>query len=39
MRYIVVDLEATCWDGVRGSPKMEIIEIGAVQLASCHSAR
>ena len=32
MRYIVVDLEATCWEGVR-SPDMEIIEIGAVALA------
>lgn len=35
MRYVVVDLEATCWEGVRGSPKMEIIEIGAVRLAGC----
>lgn len=34
MRYVIVDLEATCWEGVRGSPKMEIIEIGAVRLAS-----
>ena len=34
MRYVVVDLEATCWEGVRGSPKMEIIEIGAVRLAA-----
>ena len=33
MRYVIVDLEATCWEGVRGSPKMEIIEIGAVRLA------
>ena len=33
MRYIVVDLEATCWEGVR-SPDTEIIEIGAVMLAS-----
>lgn len=34
MRYVVVDLEATGWEGASGSPKMEIIEIGAVQLAS-----
>ncbi len=33
MRYIVVDLEATCWENTR-SPDMEIIEIGAVLLAS-----
>ena len=34
MRYGVVDLEATCWEE-RGSPeRMEIIEIGAVLLAS-----
>jgi len=33
MRYVIVDLEATCWEDVRGSPKMEIIEIGAVLLA------
>jgi inhibitor of KinA sporulation pathway (predicted exonuclease) len=32
MRYVIVDLEATCWEDVRGSPKMEIIEIGAVLL-------
>jgi 3'-5' exoribonuclease 1 len=34
VRYVVVDLEATCWEE-RGSPeRMEIIEIGAVLLAS-----
>lgn len=33
MRYVIVDLEATCWENVRGSPEMEIIEIGAVRLA------
>ena len=33
MRYIVLDLEATCWEGVR-SPDMETIEVGAVMLAS-----
>ena len=32
MRYVIVDLEATCWEGVRGSPDMEIIEIGALCL-------
>jgi inhibitor of KinA sporulation pathway (predicted exonuclease) len=32
MRYVVVDLEATCWEDARGSPDMEIIEIGAVHL-------
>ena len=34
MRYVIIDLEATCWEGVRHSPKMAIIEIGAVCLAS-----
>ena len=33
MRYIVVDLEATCWEGVR-SPDMETIEVGAAALTS-----
>ena len=33
MRYVVVDLEATCWEGVR-SPDMETIEVGAVALGS-----
>ena len=33
MRYVIVDLEATCWEG--GSPdRMEIIEIGSVLLES-----
>lgn len=32
MRYIIVDLEATCWEGVRDPGRMEIIEIGAVEL-------
>ena len=31
MRYIIVDLEATCWEGERFR-QMEIIEIGAVKL-------
>ncbi len=32
MRYIIVDLEATCWENVRDYDRMEIIEIGAVEL-------
>lgn len=32
MRYIVVDLEATCWENVRDFGRMETIEIGAVEL-------
>ena len=32
MRYIVVDLEATCWENVRDYERMETIEIGAVEL-------
>jgi inhibitor of KinA sporulation pathway (predicted exonuclease) len=32
MRYIVVDLEATCWENVRDFDRMETIEIGAVEL-------
>ena len=32
MRYIVVDVEATCWENVRDFGRMEIIEIGAVEL-------
>ncbi|MEZ6142137.1 MAG: 3'-5' exonuclease [Zavarzinella sp.] len=32
MRYIIVDLEATCWENVRDFDRMEIIEIGAVEL-------
>ncbi len=34
LRYIVVDLEATCWETRDSSRHMEIIEIGAVCLAS-----
>lgn len=34
MRYIVVDLEATCWENVRDAGRMEIIEIGAIELPS-----
>ena len=33
MRYIIVDLEATCWEGRTPVEKMETIEIGAVALA------
>ncbi|MFH1438386.1 MAG: 3'-5' exonuclease, partial [Pseudomonadota bacterium] len=32
MQYIVVDLEATCWERRSGVEEMEIIEIGAVRL-------
>jgi inhibitor of KinA sporulation pathway (predicted exonuclease) len=32
MRYIIVDLEATCWKKGISRQRMEIIEIGAVQL-------
>lgn len=31
--YIIIDLEATCWEGAGHRDKMEIIEIGAVRLA------
>lgn len=34
MHYIICDLEATCWAGERCPDRMEIIEIGAVKLAS-----
>lgn len=34
MRYVIVDLEATCWENTRRPDRMEIIEIGAVHLAS-----
>ncbi len=36
MRYIIVDLEATCWANSRGAGRMEIIEIGAVHLDSAN---
>lgn len=32
MRYVIVDLEATCWENVRNPDRMETIEIGAVEL-------
>lgn len=34
MRYVIVDLEATCWEGQANRDKMEIIEIGAVLMPS-----
>ena len=34
MRFIIVDLEATCWENVRSYDRMEIIEIGAVEMSS-----
>jgi 3'-5' exoribonuclease 1 len=34
MRYIIVDLEATCWENARNTDRMEIIEIGAILLLS-----
>jgi 3'-5' exoribonuclease 1 len=34
MRYIVVDLEATCWEDRPHPKEMEAIEIGAVLLTS-----
>jgi 3'-5' exoribonuclease 1 len=38
MRYIVVDVEATCWENIRDFGRMEIIEIGAVELPKADSA-
>ncbi len=32
MQYIIVDLEATCWQNSKEREKMEIIEIGAVRM-------
>lgn len=34
MGYVIVDLEATCWENTRNTDRMEIIEIGAVYLDS-----
>jgi len=34
MRYVIVDLEATCWQEGASPDRMEIIELGAVLLAS-----
>jgi len=36
MQYIIVDLEATCWDEQVDRTKMEIIEIGAVVVEARH---
>ena len=34
MRYVIVDLEATCWETGQTPSRMEIIEIGAVMMES-----
>ena len=34
MRYVIVDLEATCWEKGTSPDRQEIIEIGAVSLDS-----
>ncbi len=34
MDFIIVDLEATCWEHEKNREKMEIIEIGAVRMNS-----
>jgi inhibitor of KinA sporulation pathway (predicted exonuclease) len=34
MRYVIIDLEATCWEEGILTDRMEIIEIGAVMLQS-----
>src|SRR5690348_5364087 len=34
MRYVIVDLEATCWETGTSPERMEIIEIGAVLMDS-----
>src|SRR6185369_4499509 len=33
MRYLIIDLEATCWKTASSPARMETIEIGAVLLA------
>lgn len=38
MRYIIVDLEATCWDTPTDRSRTEIIEIGAVLLESVETS-
>lgn len=38
MRYIITDLEATCWENSRDFQRMETIEIGAVELTSASGA-
>lgn len=37
MNYVIVDLEATCWESNQTSERMEIIEIGAVLMRSSSS--
>lgn len=37
MRYIIVDLEATCWEKGTSPDRMEVIEIGAVRLPSLNA--
>lgn len=32
MNYLILDLEATCWDGAPPNAEKEIIEIGAIKL-------
>jgi 3'-5' exoribonuclease 1 len=34
MHYVIIDLEATCWETGQTSDRMEIVEIGAVLLES-----
>lgn len=36
MRYIIADLEATCWEEPQDRSRMEIIEIGAVLMRTEH---
>ena len=38
MRYIITDLEATCWENTRNTNRMEIIEIGAVEMLSARGS-
>ena len=38
MRYINTDLEATCWENTRNTNRMEIIEIGAVEMLSARGS-
>jgi inhibitor of KinA sporulation pathway (predicted exonuclease) len=38
MRYVIVDLEATCWEKGTVPDRMEIIEIGALLLPSSQEA-
>lgn len=38
MRYVIVDLEATCWEKGTSPSRQEVIEIGAVLLPSSHES-